>query len=271
MDTPPIFPGFAGQAITAIQIMVVATSFSNESNPKTRTQYSKFSQVAEKSSTWPSRLAMMVIYTPAFVASTSILALGMLGIDCPGTPVIPQPSLAACLCTVHFLKRCLEVLLLHKYSGRTDRGTPTTISVYYTLVAVLIAYAAGRADLDHEAAMTHMIVGTAIFSVGIAGNFYHHYLLAKLRDVTKENNENKKYVAPKGGLFSFVACPHYLFELLGWLGIAIASHHLNVFLLCAGMTSYLAGRSVAQNDFNRRKFNSEEWPEDRKNLVPFIF
>lgn len=59
-------------------------------------------------------------------------------------------------------------------------------------------------------------------------------------------------------------------ELIGWLGIAIASSHLNVFLVFMSMTSYLLGRSVSQNEFNKKKF-VDEWPADRKNLVPFIF
>jgi hypothetical protein len=37
------------------------------------------------------------------------------------------------------------------------------------------------------------------------------------------------------------------------------------------MASFLAGRSLAHNDFNRNRFEEKDWPKDRKNLVPFIF
>ncbi|KAL9180270.1 hypothetical protein ACHAXT_008240 [Thalassiosira profunda] len=274
MDIPETFPGPTGQIITALQVFVAATSYSTETNAKTRAQYSKFSQANAKDAsakTWPSRAAMMVIYTPAFVVSSALLFLGLEGANLPIDAIsIPAPSLAALFCAIHFAKRCLEVLFVHKYSGRTDRGTPTMISVVYALYATLVAYAAGMEGHDHDAAVTRLGVGTTLFSVGIAGNFYHHYLLARLRSLPGKDAKSK-YVAPRGGLFRCVACPHYLFELFGWLGIAIAANHVNVYLLFAGMTSYLAGRSVAQNDFNRRTFNEKAWPHSRKNLIPFVF
>jgi len=259
------FPGVTGQVITALQLFIAATSYSVETNAKTRAQYSKFSRANDKTTTttWPSRVAMMIIYTPAFLASAAILIMGMYGVKS-----VPLPSLATFFCCIQFAKRCLEVMFLHKYSGRTDKGTPTQISVYYTLVTVLIAYASGSSG--HDASIQMISVGTALFVVGIIGNFYHHYLLANLRS-SSSSKDKAKYVAPRGGLFSFVATPHYLFELIGWLGIAIVSNHLNSYLVFASMTSYLSGRAVAQNEWNRLKFDEKEWPLTRKNMVPFIF
>lgn len=265
------FSGPTGVIITALQVMLVFTNYSTETNPKTRARYSKFSQANkdDASTTWPSKLAMMVIYTPALLASMTLLILGLYVRPIP--TFIPLPSLANAFSVIHMGKRCLEVLFLHKYSGRTDRGTPKMISTFYTLAATLIAFAAGGRN-NHGATPTMIIIGTAMFAIGIAGNFYHHYLLATLRSsITTKGNDSKKYVAPRGGLFSFVATPHYLFELIGWLGIAIVSNHLNVYLSVAGMVSYLGGRSVAQNDFNRTNFDEKEWPVDRKNIVPFVF
>lgn len=77
------------------------------------------------------------------------------------------------------------------------------------------------------------------------------------------------YKVPRGGLFELVAAPHYLFELVGWAGVAVASQHA----LCAGffaaMALYLADRAVAQSEWNRRKL--EDYPKVRKHLVPFVF
>ena len=259
------FPGYSGIAITAVQIFLTATMFGQEANPKTRTPYSKFSSAKEDSSTstWPSRVAMMVIYTPSFIVSMALLALGFCGVSALGPVSLPAPSLALLFIVIHFGKRCFEVMLLHKYSGRTDRDTPTVIGTYYTLVSILIAFC-GVSDNNDVSNITETSIGAVLFAVGIAGNLYHHYLLAKLR-----GTESKQYVAPRGGLFEYVATPHYLFELVGWLGIAIVSKHINSYLVFASMASYLAGRSVAQNEFNRAKF--EDWPSDRKNLIPFIF
>ena len=288
---PPTFPGRVGQVITILQLIVVATSYSNETNAQTRAQYSKFSSTTgtEKSPSWPSKLAMLVIYTPALIASVVLLMLGSssellqnINMNMNMSASIPNPSVAAYLCAIHFLKRVAEVLFLHSYSGRTDRGTPTMISVYYTFVAILISFAGGMEASDDSASVfgiedddrMRMMAGITVFAIGILGNFYHHYLLAKLRvpkSKQTSTSDERTYIAPNGGLFSFVAAPHYLFELVGWAGIAIVSDHLNVYLVVSGMTSYLAGRSVAQNDFNRIRFKENEWPRSRKNLIPGIF
>lgn len=273
MSLPPTFPGATGLIITLLQVYMTATSFSTETNAETRAKYSKFSQVpasnnddSKNTTTWPSKLGMMVIYTPALLTSLIFLAMG----NTKHALNIPSPTLATVFCAIHFSKRCLEVMFLHKYSGRTDRATPSAIGVYYALVAVLIAYGSDQ-TINPSPEMT--LVGTVVFAVGIMGNFYHHFLLAKLR--TGHGSDGKssktKYVAPKGCLFYYVATPHYFFELIGWVGIAIVSNHLNVYLVLTTMASYLGGRSVAQNEFNRVKFDETDWPRDRKNLIPFVF
>mmetsp|Transcript_22669 Transcript_22669/g.38758 ORF Transcript_22669/g.38758 Transcript_22669/m.38758 type:complete len:296 (-) Transcript_22669:64-951(-) len=294
MDSlPPMFPGRVGQMITILQLVVVLSSYANERNPETRAQYSKFSQAGSgessqtkkttPSSTWPSKLAMFVIYAPALVASVVLLVLGSKNdIYNELSFSVPKPSIAAYLCAIHFAKRVAEVLFLHHYSGRTDIGTPIMIGVFYTLITTLVAYAGGMsaplaADVFGGNDNARDMIGVSVFTVGILGNFYHHYLLAKLRSSSKQNKSAtngitaKTYVAPRGGLFNYCAAPHYFFELIGWAGVAIVSNHLNVYLAFAGMTSYLAGRSVAQNDFNCTRFKEKDWPRDRKNLVPFVF
>lgn len=115
-----------------------------------------------------------------------------------------------------------------------------------------------------------LLPSVALFCIGILGNFYHHYLLASLRK-NGSSGETTKYYAPQGGLFEYVAAPHYLFEVIGWLGIAFASQDMTAFLNFANMTTYLSARSKNQNDWNRSKFDKDEWPPSRKNLVPFIY
>jgi protein-S-isoprenylcysteine O-methyltransferase Ste14 len=289
MELPSTFSGNGGIALSVLQLAVVATSYSTETNSETRAKYSKFSAINGATSTtattkqqvtpttaqtWPSRFAMMVIYTPALLVSTLILILPFVITD--PSPNLPSPSLPTALCVIHFAKRCLEVLFLHSYSGRTDRSTPSIIGVYYALVTVLIAYASGGngdgiSALLSEPNNQRITIGTTLFCVGLIGNWYHHYLLAKLRNTKQKTDNESKYVAPNGGLFEYVATPHYLFELIGWLGVAIVSNHLNVYLVFASMASYLGGRSVAQNEFNRGRFGEREWPRDRRNLIPFVF
>lgn len=58
----------------------------------------------------------------------------------------------------------------------------------------------------------------------------------------------KEYKAPKGGLFKYVVCPHYFFELIAWAGMAAAGQHLQGWLTLAGMTAYLMGRAKSTHE-----------------------
>jgi very-long-chain enoyl-CoA reductase len=64
--------------------------------------------------------------------------------------------------------------------------------------------------------------GIALFPVGIIGNVYHLYLLSKLRG----KGENV-YKIPKGGLFDYLICPHYLFEIIWFYGFSLISQTLS--------------------------------------------
>ncbi len=256
---PPIIPGFTGVAITGMQVMASLTSYAAETNPETRAQYSKFATAAKGNADGMigSKEGMTIIYLPAFVASLGFLMASFIGV------ISATPTLAGIYVNLHFLKRLYEVQFIHKYSGKISQSISSLIGCYYALVSILICCVATPSP-----DMISSVVGASLFAVGLAGNFIHHVRLAQLR---KDSSASAKYVAPKGGLFEYVAAPHYFFELIGWLGIAITAEHLNAYLVFASMTSYLSGRAVSQNQWNRQMFPKAEWPESRKNLVPFLF
>lgn len=248
----------------ALQFVGILGIFSGESeNPM---PYSKFAAKAPSSggptSMVPSRLGMLIIYVPAtIVALFCQIVLPSFWHDVLATP-------AGWLVIAHFLKRDLEVLFLHKYSGHTELGTARLIGFAYAMTSFMICMVA-----TSEPSSLNRHLGIGLFGIGSIGNLYHHYLLAQLRPATKNNNtsSNKKYVAPNGGLFEYVAAPHYLFELIAWLGIAICSEQLTAYLNLLSMTCYLAARSRNQNNWNKSKFDDKEWPASRKNMVPFVY
>lgn len=157
----------------------------------------------------------------------------------------------------HFAKRCLEVLFLHKYSGPMDLLTTLAITGFYSLIAAGTS-ALNAAPLAHADALFWL--GLAFFAAGEFFNFWHHKILADLR------GEGTDYVIPRGGLFERVACPHYLFELLAWFGIALLSRHLFVYLAFLGMFGYLLARSLKTLAWYRAKF--PHFPRERKALIP---
>ena len=151
-----------------------------------------------------------------------------------------------------------------------DLVTSVMIGTYYFLVTLLILYtAAPREGTDAQQ------WGIGLFLVGECGNFYHHYLLRQLRSNTNENRgpkkDDKRYLPPAGGLFRFVAAPHYLFEILAFVGIALSAQSLHALLVALGMGSYLAGRAVLTQRFYQDTFDKLEWSRGKKAMVPFLF
>lgn len=96
----------------------------------------------------------------------------------------------------------------------------------------------------------------------MSGNFYHHKLLADLR------KNSLDYFIPKGGLFDYVVCPHYLFEILTWLGIALLSRHLAAWMTLLFIIFYLSARALRALRWYHSKFTG--FPKDRKAILPFV-
>lgn len=212
-------------------------------------KYSKF----RPQSGWHPRAGMFVLYFLPMLA-----ALGVALPSLPGFSLVQAIVLAALL--GHFGKRCLEVLFLHKYAGPIDPFTTLAIASFYTLLAGMLSFL----NLQPLPAPDAWFwLGLLLFLAGETGNFYHHKLLADLR---RETND---YVIPRGGWFEYTACPHYLFEIVAWLGMALLSRHLFAWIAWLGMTGYLLARSRNTLAWYRQKF--PEFPKDRKALLPFVW
>lgn len=210
--------------------------------------YSKFRSVGGI----PTRLSMFILYfTPIialFVSARGYLAEATL---------VQWIVLTAVF--IHFAKRVLESLFLHKYSGNAGTLTTLLIAAFYSFAAYLIGWLnqnpIGSFDMWFG-------LGIVLFMVGIAGNFYHHKLLADLRKNSLE------YFIPKGGWFEYVVCPHYLFEIITWLGMALLSRHLGAWLILLFVVSYLSARSLRTLRWYHEKFAN--FPKGRKAILPFI-
>lgn len=257
---PP--PGVGWALVTGFQALGIAGRYSREINQPL--PYSKFSKAAADKSAGvggsapllSGRLGMLIAYLPAFLLG-AYQYQGSQG-----------QNVAALLLTIHFAKRVLEVLFVHKYSGTMEATIAAAIAAAYSLDTWIISSTALMAQDLHPITS---LIGSLLFVVGQLGNGYHHYVLSTLRSTDNAADRAKRYVPPRGGLFQYVAAPHYLFELVSWLGIALCAQEVNAFLSLFGFVSYLMGRSHKANEFYKQKFEPEEWPRTRKNLVPLVW
>lgn len=210
--------------------------------------YSKFRKSQGMDSRWGMFILYFVPIPVQLLAARTYLA----------DPSIVQLLLMAAVC-LHFAKRCWEVLFLHKYSGPIDRLTVLQITLSYSFASFVLGslHRTTIASIDGL-----FLIGLVLFGIGEYGNYYHHRLLASLREQASD------YFIPKGGLFRYVCAPHYLMELGSWLGIALMSRHIGAYLIFFWTCSYLLARSMRTLDWYRRHF--ADFPSERKALVPFL-
>ncbi|MBL8102222.1 MAG: DUF1295 domain-containing protein [Anaerolineales bacterium] len=210
--------------------------------------YSKFRPASGIST----RAGMVILYS-APLAALVVSALSYLS-----SPTTIQWIVFASV-FIHFAKRVLESLFLHKYSGPISLFTTLMIAGFYSLAAFIIGWL-NRTPL--QSMDTWFYLGMAFFVLGIIGNFIQH---KKLSDLRKDSME---YKIPSGGLFDYVVCPHYLFEIITWLGIFLLSRHLGTFLVLLFIAAYLSTRSIRTLAWYREKF--KDFPADRKGIIPFV-
>ena len=210
--------------------------------------YSKFRPTSGIST----RTGMVILYT------TPLIALLISALPYLSNPTTIQLLVFASV-FIHFGKRVLESLFLHKYSGPIGLFTTLMIASFYSLAAFMVGYL-NRTPLQTMDIWFYL--GIVLFVIGIIGNFNQHKALADLR------KDSLEYKIPRGGLFEYVVCPHYLFEIVAWLGIFLLSRHLGAFLVLAFIIAYLSARSLRTLAWYRERF--KEFPANRKGIIPFI-
>ncbi|KAJ3707250.1 hypothetical protein LUZ61_010955 [Rhynchospora tenuis] len=260
---PP--PSLFLNAITAVSL-IAGANFGISEVRGTHLAYSKFwnwkeaapgKSTAGTAAKVSGRTGMLILYTPALVAAAVLFFI-------PSIMAAPRGVLVCAALGLHFLKRDLEVLFIHKFSGNImiDSAIPISFGYFINTVLIVISQYLSTGMPEPEINLTY--AGIVLFLVGITGNFYHHYLLSKLRE-----KGDKAYKIPTGGLFNLVICPHYLFEIIDLFGIALISQTLHSYCFAFGSMFYLMGRSVATRNWYMSKF--ENFPTGVKALIPYFF
>lgn len=247
------------QVVTLIFLVLGPLTFLNETRGAKQMGYSKFARPDARKSV-PSRVGMFIVYFPAALAPAAALAFS-------GVTATGWHWLAMGLVTAHFAKRCAEVLFLHRYSGRMDLDAVVPICLQYTLQSVTLAWIAcveNPLGPPGETFPVALRVGMVLWGLGTSLNLYHHWLLSRLR-----KDGAGGYHLPRGGLFGWVACPHYFGELVAWFGFALVFHHITALVFFSTMLLYLMGRSSATLSWYREKLTTT--PEGWRRLIPLVY
>jgi 3-oxo-5-alpha-steroid 4-dehydrogenase len=174
-----------------------------------------------------------------------------------------------CVCwSLHFFKRLIECLFVHKWRASSVDSVLMWLGewVYYLGFATWIAYdnvvlRGGGAPATRNESLLLATVGAAMFCFGVLVNGYHHLVLA--------SHDREK--VPKIGLFELVSCPHYLGEVLTWIGFAAMSQFRIAPVVFALATCVvLAIYSNDRHHSYKRQFMNI-YPEHRRRLIPFVW
>jgi very-long-chain enoyl-CoA reductase len=199
--------------------------------------------------------------------SYSVAALTLLSVS-PWNK--PAALYVALLWSIHFVRRSLESLYVHRYSGRPVPPADFLVEyVYYWGFAAWIGWSL-RSDAWSLPDRPSVLLGTAIFTLGEVGNAWAHQ---KLRHLRSGSGQAARAI-PRGGLFVWVSSPHYLFEITSWCGFLVVSQLLAaaVFLVLGSVivTTYALNRHRTYlKDFDGQA-GREAYPSTRKAIFPFL-
>jgi very-long-chain enoyl-CoA reductase len=240
--------------------------------------WAKFAIGHEFKAPVPARVGYLMKYVFAFAFVVHRMAVAA----CPEGSGCIMESLMG----IHFLKRILEVLFLHSFTGSPTEESIASLFIggFYTLLAWIYCSSSSPAGPNDPL----LNVGVGVFTVGQLGNLYHHWLMARLRrsaraareaseakaatqaELRQELKSQDHYKVPAGGFYEYVACPHYFFEVISFLGAAIVAQTLLTSLYVLHLACMLGGRSVATTHWYRERFG-EAYPAHRKHMIPLLF
>lgn len=128
---------------------------------------------------------------------------------------------------LHFFKREVETLFVHKFSANTmPVFNVFKNSFFYWVVSGLVCAYSIYSPRSLAATADQPLIdlaGALVYLFGEIGNASVHLYLAGLR--SSGGTERR---IPLGFGFRLVTCPNYMFEVLSWVGIIVASRDWTV-------------------------------------------
>jgi 3-oxo-5-alpha-steroid 4-dehydrogenase 1 len=168
---------------------------------------------------------------------------------------------------VHYVHRALIFPHRIKVQGkRMPLATVVASMIFYTINGYMIGYYFGSLrELPFEWLRDpRFLLGAGLFVVGFVVNVKADDTLINLRAPGESG-----YAIPRGGLFEYVSCPNFLGEIVEWIGFAIMSWSLPGAVYAIWVSSTLFSTGLATHRWYREHFG-EDYPRDRKAIVPFV-
>ena len=190
---------------------------------------------------------------------------------------VPGPSdlqhLLCVLLTIHFAKRVLETIFVHRFSMATMPFAYIfrNSAHYWLLGGANLAYwvfSPKSSAAQDIASLSPFLLygGLFLFTFGELANLNAHLILRGLR---KKGTTTR--AIPSGFGFNLVTCPNYLFEVIAWLGFYLVSGlNWSVLLFLVVGAGTMAKWASGKERRYRKEFGDKYKPK-RYSMLPGIW
>uniref|UniRef100_A0A8B9CTF0 3-oxo-5alpha-steroid 4-dehydrogenase (NADP(+)) n=1 Tax=Anser brachyrhynchus TaxID=132585 RepID=A0A8B9CTF0_9AVES len=207
----------------------------------------------------PARPAWALQELPALLVPLGVAACGA------AASRWPNRVLLGCF-VLHYVHRAL----IFPFLIRQGKPTPFFTFLLALLFCIYNGYLQGRSLSNYAEYPSGwlkdpcFITGFIGWLVGMAINIHSDHILRNLRKPGETG-----YKIPRGGMFEYVSGANFFGEILEWFGFALACCTIEslAFALC---TLFILGsRAKQHHQWYLEKF--EDYPKDRKILIPFVY
>lgn len=202
-----------------------------------------------------------IIFHPLIIAAVPYIYFGQ------NQELNNTQKLSFVLVMLHFIKRELETLYVHKFSAATMpiKNVVLNSSFYWGPAGLLAAYEiygpwgmAARPDVPLMNA-----VGVALYLFGQIANARVHLHLSGLR----KPGETVRRLPGKGYGFSVVTCPNYMYEVIAWAGIILITRSVWLIIFIGIGISYMAKWGKEKEQAYRKQFG-DKYKNKRYVMLP---
>ena len=203
-----------------------------------------------------------------FLHATSLLASAfMLNRVRDALSDIPLPNVVLLsLFIIHYLWRSIGFAML------VQNPKPMTLPLALSTSGFCLMngwlQSAGLLLYDKDIAFgPRFATGVGLWLVGWLTNVHSDFTLINLR----KDPSDCTYYIPRGGLFEYVSGANFAGEIVEWAGLCIAAGGTRATLAFAIFTfSNIAPRAAQHHQWYLEKFK-DDYPKERKALVPFLW
>jgi 3-oxo-5-alpha-steroid 4-dehydrogenase 1 len=114
-------------------------------------------------------------------------------------------------------------------------------------------------------ATPQFVIGLVIFLAGFVINIHSDHIVRNLR-----KPGDTAFHIPRGGMFRYVTSANYFGEFTEWVGWAIMTWSWVGLVFAIWVFANLGPRADTHHHWYIKKFG-DEYPRDRKRMIPFIY